>query len=142
MKETLVAGIEYEFTYTVPENKTVPALFPEAAAFQVMPNVFATGFMVGLFEWICIQALMPHLDWPAEQTVGVHVDVSHVAATPPGFDVSVKVKLVEVDRRRLVFEIEATDGVDLISRGRHERFVIDKAKFDGKVKEKIQGKRS
>ena len=42
----------------------------------------------------------------------------------------------------LFFEIEASDGVELISRGRHERFVIDKAKFDGKLKEKIEGKRS
>jgi fluoroacetyl-CoA thioesterase len=53
--------------------------------------------------------------------------------------VTVNVKLVEVDRRRLVFEIEAHDGVDLISKGRHERFVIDKAKFDAKLKEKIVG---
>ena len=58
------------------------------------------------------------------------------AATPNGFAVTVKVKLVEVDRRRLVFEIEAHDDVDLISRGRHERFVINKAAFDLKLKEK------
>jgi fluoroacetyl-CoA thioesterase len=92
--------------------------------------------MVGFFEWACIQALNPHLDWPAEQTVGIHIDVSHTAATPAGFEVTAKVELVEVDRRRLVFEVEAYDGVDLIARGRHERFVIDKAKFDAKLAEK------
>jgi fluoroacetyl-CoA thioesterase len=138
MKETLVPGIEYEFTYRVTDAKTVPALYPEAAEFQVMPNVFATGFMVGFFEWACIQALKPHLDWPAEQTVGTHIDVSHTAATPPGFDVTARVKLIEVDRRRLLFEIEANDGVDRIAKGTHERFVIDKAKFDEKLASKKQ----
>jgi fluoroacetyl-CoA thioesterase len=136
MKATLMPGIEHELRYRVTDAKTVPALFPEAGEFEVMPIVFATGFMVGLLEWACIQALRPHLDWPNEQTVGTHIDVSHVAATPCGFEVTVKVKLVEVDRRRLVFEIEAHDGMDLISRGRHERFVIDKTKFDAKLKEK------
>lgn len=136
MKSTLIPGIEQELRFRVTDAKTVPALFPEAGEFEVMPRVFATGFMVGLLEWACIRALRPHLDWPNEQTVGTHIDVSHVAATPCGFEVTVKVKLVEVDRRRLVFEIEAHDGVDLISRGRHERFVIDKTKFDAKLEEK------
>lgn len=136
MKDTLRPGIEHAFTYTVTDEKTVPGLFPEASDFQVMPKVFATGFMVGLFEWVCIQALQPHLDWPAEQTVGTRVDVSHLAATPPGLDVTVTVKLVEVDRRRLVFAIEAHDDVDLISKGTHERFVIDKVTFDANLEKK------
>ena len=138
MKASLLPGIEYELRFSVTDAKTVPALYPEASEFQVMPKVLATGFMVGLFEWACIQATNPHLDWPKEQTVGTHIDVSHVAATPSGFEVTAKVKLLEVDRRRLVFEIEAYDEVDLIARGKHERFVIDKAKFDGKLKEKIE----
>jgi fluoroacetyl-CoA thioesterase len=138
MKESLVPGIEHEFRFRVTDAQTVPALYPEAGEFQFMPHVFATGFMVGFFEWACIQAVNPHLNWPEEQTVGTHIDVSHTAATPPGFEVTAKVRLTEVDRRRLVFEIEAHDGADLIARGRHERFVIDKAKFDAKLKEKIE----
>ncbi len=137
MKESLVPGIEHEFRFQVADAKTVPALYPEATEFQVMPRVFATGYMVGFFEWACIQALKPHLDWPEEQTVGTHIDVSHTAATPPGFEVTAKVKLLEVDRRRLVFELEAHDGADRIARGRHERFVIDKTKFDAKLDQKI-----
>ena len=137
MKKSLTPGIEQECRYRVSDAKTVPALYPEASEFQVMPTVFATGFMVGLFECACIQLTNPHLEWPDEQTVGTHIDVSHTAATPPGLEVTVNVKLVEVDRRRLIFEIEAHDGVDRIARGRHERFVIDKAKFDAKLKEKI-----
>ena len=140
MKDTLKPGIESEFTFRIPESKTVPALYPESAEFQEMPEVFATGFMVGFLEWACIKAINPHLDWPAEQTVGTHIDVSHIAATPVGFEVTAKVKLIEVDGRRLVFEVEAHDGVDLISKGRHERYIITKDNFDLKMKEKITKK--
>jgi fluoroacetyl-CoA thioesterase len=107
-----------------------------------MPGVFATGFLVGFLEWACIRAVNPHLDWPAEQTVGTHIDVSHVAATPAGFDVTAKVKLIEVQGRRLLFEVEAHDGVELISKGKHERFIINKEKFDAKMREKISKKRT
>ena len=136
MKAALQPGIEHEFTFPITGAKTVPALYPEAGEFQAMPDVFATGFMVGLIEWTCIQAVNPFLDWPQEQTVGTRIDVSHIAATPPGLKVTAKARLVEVDGRRLVFEVEAHDDIDLIARGRHERFVIDKDKFDRKMKSK------
>ena len=141
MKDSLKPGIEYELKYRVPESKTVPNLYPEAAEFQVMPRVFATGFMVGLMEWACLMAILPHLDWPVEQTVGTHVNLSHTAATPPGLEVRAKAKLVQVDGRRLVFEIEADDGVDTICKGTHERFVINAPKFVEKVKAKAQAAR-
>jgi fluoroacetyl-CoA thioesterase len=140
MKETLQTGISYEHKFVIPESKTVPALYPEAEEFAVMPDVLATGFMVGLLEWACIKAIFPHLDWPQEQTLGTHIDVSHEAATPPGLEVTVSVELVAIDGRRLVFAVEAHDGVDLISRGRHERFIVNKAKFDAKVGEKMRGR--
>lgn len=98
-----------------------------------MPEVFATGFMVGFLEWACIKAINPHLDWPAEQTVGTHIDVSHEAATPPGLVVTATVELLAVEGRKLTFTVEAHDGVDLIAKGRHERFIINKDKFDTKV---------
>jgi fluoroacetyl-CoA thioesterase len=133
MKETLKPGIRYEHKFVIPQSKTVPALYPESEEFAIMPEVFATGFLVGLLEWACIKAINSHIDWPQEQTVGTHVDVSHEAATPPGLEVTVTVELLEVEGRRLVFAMEAHDGVDLISKGRHERFVISKEKFDAKV---------
>ena len=136
MKETLKPGIRYQHSFVVPESKTVPSLYPESEEFLAMPEVFATGFLVGFLEWGCIKAINPYLDWPREQTVGTHIDVSHLAATPPGLEVTASVELIVVDGRKLVFTVEAHDGVDLISKGRHERFVIDKAKFDSKVNEK------
>jgi fluoroacetyl-CoA thioesterase len=130
-------GIEHELRFVVPDSKTVPALYPESPDFQEMPRVFATGFLVGLLEWACIEALKPHLDWPREQTVGTHIDVSHSAATPPGLEVTVKAKLVEVRGRRLAFEVQAHDGVELISRGRHERYLIDADRFREKTSRKL-----
>jgi fluoroacetyl-CoA thioesterase len=133
LKDTLKPGISYEHRFIIPKSKTVPALYPESPEFVAMPEVFATGYLVGLLEWACIKAVNPHLDWPKEQTVGTLINVSHEAATPPGFEVTVTVELIKVDGRRLVFAVEAHDGIELISRGLHERFVIVKDKFDAKV---------
>ena len=133
MKPTLSPGIRYEHRYVVPANKTVAALYPEAEEFQAMPEVFATGYLVGFLEWACIRAINPHLDWPAEQTVGTHVNVSHSAATPPGMQVTASVELLSVEGKKLVFSVRATDGVDIISEGTHERFIINKERFDSKV---------
>ena len=133
MKESLKPGIRYEHKFLLPASKTVPALYPESEEFLAMPEVFATGFMVGFLEWACIMAVKPHLDWPEEQSVGTYIDVSHEAATPPGLEVTATVELIGVEGRRLTFAVEAHDGIDLISRGRHERVVINKERFDAKV---------
>lgn len=133
MKETLKPGIRYEHKFVIPQSKTVPALYPESEEFAAMPEVFATGFLVGFLEWACIRAINPHIDWPQEQTLGTHINVSHEAATPPGLEVTATVELIAVEGRRLVFNVEAHDGVDLISRGQHERFVINKEKFVARV---------
>lgn len=138
MKTSLRPGIRYEHKFLVPSSKTVPALYPEAEEFLAMPEVFATGFMVGFLEWACIKCVNPHLDWPIEQTVGTHINVSHEAATPPGLEVTATVELIEVEGRRLVFKVEANDGVDQISKGTHERFVINREKFDAKLGEKLK----
>lgn len=138
MKESLEAGLTFEFAFEVPESKTVPHLYPESAEFQAMPRVLATGFMVGLFEWACIQAINPHLNWPQEQTVGIDIRVNHCAATPPGLTVRVRGCLERVEGRRLMFSLAADDGLDLISEGTHERFVIEAEKFNAKAAAKRQ----
>jgi fluoroacetyl-CoA thioesterase len=136
MKETLRSGIEHSLRFRVPETKTVPSLYPESPEFQKMPVVFATGFMVGLIEWACIQAINQHIDWPSEQTVGTHFNISHSSPTPPGIEVIATVTLREVQGKRLVFAVEVRDELDLVSQGTHERFIIDAARFDAKLREK------
>lgn len=139
MKDSLVVGLSHSITYTVPETKTVPYVYEDSDDFAAMPAVFATAFLVGLLERCCLEFLIPHLDWPTEQSVGTHVDVSHTAATPPGLTVTAECTLVEIDRKRLVFEVSAHDGVDQISSGRHERFVIQADRFNASVVEKASG---
>jgi fluoroacetyl-CoA thioesterase len=133
MKPTLRPGIRYQHNYKVPPSKTVPALYPESEDFLAMPEVFATGFLVGLLEWACVLAIKPHLDWPEELTLGTHIDISHEAATPPGLEVTATIELVAVEGKKLIFEVEAHDGVDIIARGRHERMIANRAKFDAKL---------
>ncbi|MGL4397568.1 MAG: thioesterase family protein [Hyphomicrobium sp.] len=137
MKATLQAGAKTEFSYRVPANKTVPHLYPEAHEFQQMPTVFATGFMVGLMEWTCLHVIAPHLD-EGEGSLGVHINVSHLAATLPGQIVRVEATCTKVDGRRLSFHVSAHDGIDLIGEGDHERMVVDWAKFEHRVNDKAK----
>jgi fluoroacetyl-CoA thioesterase len=137
MKDTLKAGLDFEFRFRIPETKTVPHLYPEAPEFQAMPSVLATGFMVGLFEWACIHAINPHLDWPREQSLGTHVNFSHLAATPPGLTVTVSGTLDRVEGRKLSFSLVGDDGVDRISEGTHERVVIDVDRFKDRIAGKV-----
>lgn len=138
MSPELKAGLRGQFRYTVPANKTVPHLYPELAEFREMPEVFATGFLVGLMEGACQLVIKPYLDWPREQSVGTHVDFSHLAATPPGLTVTVESEVSAVDGRKVTFRARAHDGHDLISEGTHERMVIDAARFA----QRLQGKRA
>ena len=136
MKTSLKVGLRYQHKFTVPKSKTVPNLYPESEEFKIMPEVFATGYLVGFLEWACILAIKPHLDWPMEQSVGTHINVSHQAATPVGHEVIADVELMKIDGKKLTFNVEARDRVDVISKGTHERYVIIKEKFENKIKEK------
>ena len=138
MTKELTPGMTFTFSYQVPDDKTVPYLYPDIAEAKAMPNVFATGFLVGLLEFACIKAINPYINWPYQQTVGIGIQVDHTAATPPRFTVTVKGTLTEVEGRKLSFSLEADDGVDVISKGTHQRFIIDAAKFNAQVKTKEQ----
>ena len=138
MRQSLRAGLEGTFRYRVPPSKTVPSIYPEAADFQLMPAVLATGYMVALVEWACVELIKPHLDWPREQSLGTHVDLSHLAATPAGLTVEVRARVESVEGRKLVFAVSAHDGMDLISEGRHERHVIDAARFQARIAAKFE----
>ena len=123
MKPTLQAGLKHSFSYTVPVGKTVPHLYQESPELAAMTKVFATGFMVGLIEWTCVQLLRHHLD-PGEGSLDVHIDVSHKADTPVGFAVTVEAECIEVRGPRAKFAVRAHDGIDEIGSGTHERFIV------------------
>jgi fluoroacetyl-CoA thioesterase len=136
MKSTLKPGVKHRFSYAVPKTKTVPHLYLEAPELQSMPEVFATGFMVGLMEWTCVQLLAPHLD-QGEGSLGVHIDISHKSATPPGLTVTVDAELIELKGPRAKFKLVAHDGIDEIGAGTHERFIVGWHRFERGVAAKV-----
>lgn len=128
MKDTLKAGIEKTFSMHVTNEKTVPFVYPESDLFQQMPPVFATAFMVGFMEWACMEALRPYLE-EGECTLGTMINVTHQAATPPGMTVTAHVTCIDVDGKRTAWEVEVRDEIEIIGKGTHERFTVNREKF-------------
>jgi len=91
--------------------------------------------MVGHMEAVCAEMVLPHLG-EGEQTVGIGMQFSHIAATPLGMKVRFNAKLVEVDGRKLVFEVEGFDEADKIGKATHQRFIINAEKFNSNVAKK------
>ena len=137
MKASLQPGIRHTSRLLVTEDQLVPAVFPRSAVAAVRPQVFATGFLVGFLELACVELIIPHLDWPEEQAVGTMINVTHLAATPAGLEVTAEVELIKIEGRKLTFWVLAHDGIDVISKGYHERMVINKDKFMTKTLEKL-----
>ena len=97
--------------------------------------VYATPRMVLDVEYTCRELLLEHLD-DGEDSVGAHVAIDHLAATPLGFEVTIEVKIVDIEKRRVTFEFTVRDTVEECGRGKHVRFVADKAKSFERIKAK------
>jgi predicted thioesterase len=95
-------------------------------------QVLATPMLVSYFELAAHQLAMPALQ-PGQGTVGSHIDIRHLAATPIGMRVSVRATLTERDGRRLVFRVEADDEREHVGEGTHERFVVDMNRFMSRI---------
>lgn len=124
-------GIKGTRTIVVDSSNTA-----EAMGSGTLP-VFATPAMIALIEATASQSVYPHLD-EGTSTVGTHLDISHSAASPVGMEVTCETELVEVDRRRLVFSVVVRDSVGEVGSGRHERFIVDNAKFMSKAESKLE----
>lgn len=131
MTEAMKAGMTHEMERQVTEDLSAQKVFPH------VPNVYATRAMVGHFEEVCAEMVLPHLD-EGEQTVGIGMKFNHTAATPIGMKVHFKAKLIEVDGKKLTFEVEGFDEVDKIGKATHERFIINAEKFNSKIAEKAK----
>ena len=120
MKPSLKAGLEAKKTLRVDESRCIGFMGKEGA-------VYATPRMVSDVEYACRDYLLEHLD-AGEDSVGAHVTIDHLAATPQGLDVTIEIRIEEVDRRKVVFGFSVKDPVEQVGRGRHVRFVVDTAK--------------
>ena len=126
--EGVQVGIRNSVQLTVDVRLTVPALAEAFTGFRDMPPVFATAFMVAFIEWAAIEALRDRLP-PGQKTVGTHIDVSHISATPIGMTVTAEAELVAVNGRTLRFLVRCRDEAGLIGEGFHERTIVGEAKF-------------
>lgn len=122
MKDSLAVGIGNEKTVTTTPQMGVSHLGEG-------PGVFSTPSMIGLMEQTCLEGLTPHLD-DNESSVGTMVHVWHRAAVKIGEDVTCRCKLIEQDRRKMLFEVEVTAGDLKVGDGTHERFVVNLDKFN------------
>jgi len=138
MSPELQPGIRFEWQYTVPQRATVPALYHDTPFCHDMPDVLATGYMVGMMELACVHGIMPYMDWPREQSLGTMVAFQHLAPTPPGMTLTIRGEVTAVEGRRVCFKVQAWDGVDRICEGTHERHVIDPARFEEKLARKME----
>ena len=127
----LTVGISNEMTRDVTNENTAASLG------SGLLDVFATPAMIALMEETCMKSVQAELDEGCG-TVGTGLTIQHVSATPVGMKVRCASKLVEVDGRRLVFDVQAFDEAGLIGQGTHERFIIESEKFFAKARKKLE----
>jgi len=124
------AGATKERTITVDSNQTTSFLWEGE-------NVLSTPSMIAEMEETCRLLLkeqfLPDPEW---DSVGTIVDIKHLAATPVGAEVSLRAKVISVDGRRVMFEVEARDRLEKVGEGRHERFIINIPRFRARFNEK------
>ena len=130
MKASLVKDLSFSKAVQVDESRCIGFMGKEGM-------VYATPRMVSDVEYACRDYLLQHLD-PGEDSVGAHVSIDHLAATPLGLQVTIEVRIAEIDRRKVVFAFSVKDPVEECGRGTHVRFVVDTAK----TRERLAAKRA
>jgi predicted thioesterase len=130
MADQLTTGIRFEKTITVTE-----ALAAKHLAGQGI-GVFSTPELVRFVEMCALEGTRPYLE-SGQDTVGIGVNVKHLAATPVGMRVTARCTLVEIDRRRLSFTFEVHDELDKVGEGTHDRFIVDTQKHQRRIRDKV-----
>lgn len=129
MKTTLEPGASRSERIEVDHDRTISFLGQDL-------RLYSTPSMVRDIEYTCLRLIQEHLD-EGESSVGIHIEVDHLAATPLGQAVTVEVSVRAVDGRKVSLEASVRDAVEEVGRGRHTRFVIDVARHSEKVAEKL-----
>ncbi|SNS80515.1 thioesterase family protein [Tropicimonas sediminicola] len=132
MRPGLSIGDTAQFSREIRPEEVVCRLFPDARIMDDMPEVLASAYMIGLFEWACVEQLAPYYE-EGEGSLGIGFELSHVSPTPPGLTVTVDTEVEEIDGRFITFRVRGHDGQDMIGAGRHKRAVTRWNKFNAKV---------
>lgn len=130
MKNTLQAGIAAKRKFQVDRERTIDFMGEKA-------RVYATPMLVRDIEVTCREFLLAHLD-AGEDSVGTRVEIDHLAATLLGMEVEISVSVAEVKGRLVTFEINGSDGIDAVVRGKHMRFVVDVKQTEARLAAKAQ----
>ena len=130
-EEKIVAGLRGSVSITVGEEHTAPSIGSGKV------RVLATPVMINLIEAAALDAV-EHLLPAGYQSLGTHLDVRHIAATPVGMRVTATAEVVRVEGRTVDFRVEARDEKELIGDGTHQRVVVNVSKFDQRVQRKLQ----
>jgi predicted thioesterase len=128
----IAAGMSGSAELVIGEEHTAPRIGSGKV------HVLATPVMINLIEAAALAAV-EHLLPQGYQSLGTHLDVHHVAATPVGMRVKATAEVVKMENRTVYFRVEARDEKDLIGHGTHERVVVNVAKFDQRVQRKLRG---
>ena len=128
----IAPGLQGTVELVVGEEHTAPSIGSGKV------RVLATPVMINLFEAAALKAI-EHLLQPGYQSLGTHLDVHHVAATPVGMRVRAVAEVTKVNGRAVTFKLSASDQTDEIGHGTHERVVVNVAKFDARVQKKLAG---
>ena len=128
----IAPGLQGAVELVVAEEHTAPSIGSGKV------RVLATPVMINLFEAAALKAI-EHLLQPGYQSLGTHLDVHHVAATPVGMRVRAVAEVTKVNGRTVTFKLSASDQTDQIGHGTHERVVVNVAKFDARVQKKLGG---
>ncbi len=118
----LEIGSKYTKEVVCDENNTAAAVGSGSL------RVFSTPALLTLMELCAAECVLPHIE-EGQSTVGTRVELKHIAATPVGMTVRCECSLIEIDRRRLVFDIKAYDERELVGECTHERFIVNNDKF-------------
>ena len=129
MMDAVKPGLTGSADLTVGDEHTAPSVGSGAI------HVLGTPVMINLMEAAALAAA-EHLLPPGHQSLGIHLDVSHVAATPVGMKVQATAEVTEIEGNRIKFRVEARDEAELIGEGTHERVVVNVQRFDRKVQRK------
>ena len=128
MRPGLAIGAPHVVRYTVPAHQTAPNLLPTLAEFRRLEPVFATGFMVGLMEAPCVAALDPHLE-PGEVPVGTLINITHLAASPPGMSLVAEARATAVEGQSVRFAVVVDAAGDTAAAGEVGLRVVEVAQF-------------
>ncbi|MFT5487324.1 MAG: fluoroacetyl-CoA thioesterase [Paracoccaceae bacterium] len=128
MKDSLTAGLERTQKFEIDTGRTIAFMGDEL-------RVYGTPYMVRDIEETSRLLVQEHLD-EGEETVGAHVSVDHLGASLLGMTSTVTAKITDVEGQRVTLEVEVHDGMDLVGKAKHIRFVIDRDRQKARLEKK------